>query len=81
MGINSSTAGSLAEDEDHFASLIEMMGTKKPLNASQYIVGTGIASSSSRDTSSSILGENAGHFFIWSIYFLRSHTIGSGGLF
>ena len=43
MGINSSTAGTLAEDEDHFASLIEMMGTKKPLNASQYIVGTGIA--------------------------------------
>jgi len=42
MGINLSTAGSLAED-DHFASLIEMMGTKKPFNASQNIVGTGIA--------------------------------------
>ena len=39
MGIASSTSGSLTDDEDHFSTLIEMMGSKKPTNSSVYSGG------------------------------------------
>ena len=36
MGITSSTSGSLTEDDDHFATLIDMFGSKKLVNSSVY---------------------------------------------
>ena len=39
MGIASSTSGSLTDDEDHFSTLIEMMGSKKLTNSSVYSGG------------------------------------------
>ena len=39
MGVAPSTLGSLADDEDHFSTLIEMMGSKKLTNSTVYSGG------------------------------------------